>query len=515
MLSYVQLRIAGKIKYLFALLILSAPLSFSQIWMHSGNFNPDSLKPITVTGKVVADSLMMNGMYYLDADNDNKPDYILNFGPFWYKPDSSLAVRPLLGDTITITGGMYSGMLNYLPMIVVYTIDGNFWRSPYDALWNEMGHHSMMGGSGHMGMGYAFDWDHDSLHSINLNGIVINDSTFMYNHFYLDTNNDGKPDYFLNFGPPWYIPASGIKLPVSGNNISVSGWEMGTGFMNMIIVNKLNGQTWMDSTQINDSLGCGWIHKNMTQTGHFFSPFDTTNWMEVSPGWYQGGMGGGMMPDSLYCQILGVFPENVPNDSNQNTMAAFEVAMFYPNGMNGMTSGGMGGHMNFNSNAKFQFHFNDSQSMGFIINSGSIKVKYWSNQNNQWIIAANPVINLADKTVSISQSEVSNFYIVTSDKATGLIEGNRSVPGIFSLQQNYPNPFNPATTIEFSIKENAIVNLSVYNILGQKVTTLLNQQLGAGTHKVQFNASGLSSGIYFYKLSAGNEIRVMKMNLLK
>jgi Secretion system C-terminal sorting domain len=515
MLTYTKSHMTGKIKYLFALIFLFSYLSFSQGMMHSGNFNSDSLKPINVSGKLIADSSMMNGMYYLDANNDNKPDYILNLGPIWYKPDSSIAVRPRVGDTIAITGGVYDGMLNYLPMIVVYTINGNFWRSPSDALWNEMGHHSMMGGSGHMGMGYAFGWDHDSLKSISLDGKVIVDSTFMYNHYYLDSNNDGSPDYFLNFGPPWYTPPSGASIPGSGNIISVSGWEM-RGFMNMIIVNKLNGQIWRDSTQLNDSLGCGWIHKNMTQTKHFFAPFDSSDWMEVSPGWNSGGMGGGMMSDSLYCQIMEIFPKNVPSDSAQNTMAAYEVAMFLPNGMNGMSyAGGMGGHMDFTSNVRFQFHFNNSQANGFNINSGNMKVKYWENKTNQWINASNPVINAANNTITVSQSEVSNFYIITADKLTGITSDHNSVPDMFSLRQNYPNPFNPSTTIEFSLKENSNVNLSVYNILGQKVVTLLNQPMSAGIHNVQFNASGLSSGIYFYRITTGNENKVMKMNLLK
>ena len=514
------------LKFLVTIILLVSTLGFSQGWMHSGNFNPDSLKSIIVSGKVIADSSMMNGMYYLDVNNDSKPDYMLNLGPVWYKPDSSSAVRPKVGDTITITGGLYNGMLNFLPMVVVYSINGNFWRFPYDALWNEMGHNSMMGGSGHMGMGYAFGWNHDSLQSITLNGIVRVDSIFMYNHYYLDTNNDGTPDYFLNFGPPWYTTSSGAKLPVSGDNITVSGWKMGTDYMNMVVVYKLNGQVWRDSTQMGSSMGGGWIHKNMSQAQRFFNPFDSTDWMEVNPGWNNGGMmgGGGMMPDSLYCQILEVFPHDVPNDSTQNAMAAFEVATFLPNGMNAMSqSGQMGGHMNFNSMVKFQFHYNNLQASGFNVNTNNLKVKYWDDQSSQWVDASNTVVNSSNNTVSISQSEVSNFYIVTADKVTtGITNNKNSAPDNFSLRQNYPNPFNPSTTIVFSIKENSNVNLSIYNLLGQKVSTLINQPMSAGVHSVQFNASnlpagrqGLSSGIYFYRLTEGNNSKVMKMELLK
>lgn len=502
------------------LLLLAGVITRAQSNMVSeryGNFNPDSLKQISVTGKVIADSSMINGMYYLDINNDNKPDYMLNFGPYWYKPDSSSAARPKVGDTITLSGGMYNGMTEYLPMIVVYSINGNFWRTPYDSYWNEMGQHSMMGGNQHMGMGYAFGLDHDSLISLTVSGRVLVDSTFMYNHLYLDTNNDGTPDYLLNFGSPWYESLSGIKLPASGDNISVTGWKAGNDMMNMIVVYKLNGQIWRDSSDLGNDMG-GWIQKNMSQSQRFHNPFDTTDWMEVNPGWNQGGMmgGGGMMPDSLYCQLLEVFPQDVPSDSNQNSMAAFEVGTFLPNGMNGLSqSGNMGGHMNFGSTVRFQFHYNNQQTIGYNIKSGNIKVKYWDNLTNQWISASNTVINSSNNTISISQNEVSNFYIVSADKITGVSNNNNYVPYNFSLNQNYPNPFNPSTVISYQLSTPSKVSLKVYDILGDEVATLVNEEKPAGRYSVNFNANRLASGVYFYRMQAGSFAETKKLILLK
>ena len=86
----------------------------------------------------------------------------------------------------------------------------------------------------------------------------------------------------------------------------------------------------------------------------------------------------------------------------------------------------------------------------------------------------------------------------------------------FSLDQNYPNPFNPSTVINFSVpKENTLVTLKVYNSLGEEVGTLINQVVPAGHHEVNFNARGLSSGVYFYTLNAGNFVQSKKMVLLK
>lgn len=85
----------------------------------------------------------------------------------------------------------------------------------------------------------------------------------------------------------------------------------------------------------------------------------------------------------------------------------------------------------------------------------------------------------------------------------------------FALKQNYPNPFNPSTTIEFNIPEQGLVNLSVYNMLGEKVATLANELMEGGNHKLNFNASNLASGIYLVKMSSGNFSSVIKINLLK
>jgi len=93
-----------------------------------------------------------------------------------------------------------------------------------------------------------------------------------------------------------------------------------------------------------------------------------------------------------------------------------------------------------------------------------------------------------------------------------------SVSGTLSkteLSQNYPNPFNPTTEISFSIAKAGNTELSIYNILGQKVTTLVSKELNAGSHKYQFDASNLTSGIYFYKLQSGDFTSIKKMMLLK
>jgi hypothetical protein len=89
------------------------------------------------------------------------------------------------------------------------------------------------------------------------------------------------------------------------------------------------------------------------------------------------------------------------------------------------------------------------------------------------------------------------------------------VPVVYELGQNYPNPFNPSTTIKFSIPESGMVTLRVFNMLGQEVATLLNGEKAAGVYEASFDASALSSGIYFYTLDSKNFSSTKKMVLLK
>jgi hypothetical protein len=98
---------------------------------------------------------------------------------------------------------------------------------------------------------------------------------------------------------------------------------------------------------------------------------------------------------------------------------------------------------------------------------------------------------------------------------TGIKQISNNIPTEFSLSQNYPNPFNPTTEIQYSIPKSGFVTLKVYNVLGQEVMTLVNQQQTAGSYKVNFSASNLASGIYMYSVESGNVLLTKKMVLLK
>ncbi len=93
-------------------------------------------------------------------------------------------------------------------------------------------------------------------------------------------------------------------------------------------------------------------------------------------------------------------------------------------------------------------------------------------------------------------------------------EGNK-IPTNYFLSQNYPNPFNPTTEIQFGIPKDVFVSLHVYNILGKKIAELVNKQLSPSTYSVNFDASDLPNGTYFYKFQAGDFTQTKKMILMK
>ncbi|MBN2571240.1 MAG: T9SS type A sorting domain-containing protein [Ignavibacteriales bacterium] len=113
---------------------------------------------------------------------------------------------------------------------------------------------------------------------------------------------------------------------------------------------------------------------------------------------------------------------------------------------------------------------------------------------------------------------IDNVTIYGVNKNPTKIEDEIVTPEKFSLEQNYPNPFNPSTTIRFSLPSDSKVKLEIYNLLGEKITELVNTDLKAGQHEFQFNSNNLSSGVYFYRIKVinyeGNEFNSTKKMLL-
>jgi len=124
------------------------------------------------------------------------------------------------------------------------------------------------------------------------------------------------------------------------------------------------------------------------------------------------------------------------------------------------------------------------------------------------VTAAGAYAYVAEKSDGVT---VYKNDLVTSIKETGV----KQIPELFSLKQNYPNPFNPTTIITYEIANPAVVKLEVLNVTGQSVATLVNQKQVAGIFTVEFDGHNLPSGVYFYKLQAGEVQQLRKMILMK
>ncbi|MCU0413578.1 MAG: T9SS type A sorting domain-containing protein, partial [Ignavibacteriaceae bacterium] len=108
------------------------------------------------------------------------------------------------------------------------------------------------------------------------------------------------------------------------------------------------------------------------------------------------------------------------------------------------------------------------------------------------------------------------FVLYNTGNVSGIREEiHQQIPENISLSQNYPNPFNPSTRIEYSIPQSGLVTIKIYDILGREVATLVNEEKQRGVYSISFDATGLASGIYFYRIQFGNFVQTKKLTLLK
>ncbi len=104
---------------------------------------------------------------------------------------------------------------------------------------------------------------------------------------------------------------------------------------------------------------------------------------------------------------------------------------------------------------------------------------------------------------------------ITVNPVTDVKDISQTIPGTFNLMQNYPNPFNPSTTISFSLPSKSFVSLKIFDVIGNEIATIVNQELSAGNYTKQWNAENMSSGVYYYQLKAGNFSETKKLVLLR
>ncbi len=159
----------------------------------------------------------------------------------------------------------------------------------------------------------------------------------------------------------------------------------------------------------------------------------------------------------------------------------------------------------------------DNDNIFFSLISGPFGSSITSDGEFSWAPTQDQLGKSYTVAVQVSDGKLStmSYQIITAADKTTDVKVTAGIPNQYQLFQNYPNPFNPSTTITFDIPESGFVALTLYNMLGEKVDVLVNRVMNAGSYKVNYNATKLNSGIYFYRIQTNNFAQVKKMILLK
>ncbi|NNG27658.1 MAG: T9SS type A sorting domain-containing protein [Ignavibacteriaceae bacterium] len=188
-------------------------------------------------------------------------------------------------------------------------------------------------------------------------------------------------------------------------------------------------------------------------------------------------------------------------------------------------AGSIGGTINFPSNG-IQSDFEGITLLAKSVETGALYSYNFGKEDGAYRVTNLPFgtyqligqkIGLEDaisETVTIDPINNQIINIIITFSTTGVL-ADPIIPAEIKLYNNYPNPFNPSTTISFDLTNSELVELKIFNILGEVVAVLIDDKLAAGNYEVQFSAFNLSSGIYFYTLRAGNFVQTNKMMLLK
>lgn len=483
-----------------ALLIFSSIPFTGQAQQHRGRKKawPDSLTLVTFKGTVIIDTTHTN-MYFLDVDQDDSADYRMGFGPDWYEPESG-AVRPAAGDHITVVGHVNQHPV--YPVLIVFELDGLVWRESIENWWKHK------------------DWC-DSLSVITAAGTILVDTTYFYTHYFLDIDSDDLPDYQLSFGPPWFEPASGAVRPEAGASVTIEGAVKENSDPTRLIVLKIDDLIWRDQFGPPPWTG-GWVGKDKKNHKRIYCPYDSSSWVEIPPGALKGNSHHGMnFPDSIFCEFMKVWHDSLPGQPD----SACAGWHFHFSNPAGKQVKGNGQIVRFFKQLRLHLNLCQDDSSGMTLGKyspGQLELKYWNEDDQLWYNVENAEFDAVNQVVVVKTESIDAYLAVFTKSAVTTVneESAADLPDGFVLEQNYPNPFNPETHIRFSIQANSQVKLSIYNLIGQQVRTLVDAVKPAGVYDVVWDGrdnSGnlLSTGTYFYKIQVDGNSQIRRLVLLK
>lgn len=379
------------------------------------------------------------------------------------------------------TGGSWTNVSSFAQGEIVYTLaySGN---AIYAGTWGGKIYQSTDAGKTwvriNTSMNVAFIW------SLNISGGIIFAAT--------------EQGVYKYNGSTWVLTSlSGkdVHSIVSYNgSIYAATWGFG------IYKSTNGGTTW---TQINNGLGAFLAVQSLTVTsngnvfagtagGGIFKCTDGLNWTKITSGY----------------EVIW-------------SLASTSSAIFagtYGDGLYRSLDGGMS-FTKTSLNITFVYSISVDLSGKIYVSSLTNGVYVSSDNGTTWSSLGMGGFGVSAMMVNPNSSDIyvgtkeGKVFVISSSNGTTDVEDNSVIPNEYKLAQNYPNPFNPSTTIQFVVPEAGMYSLKVYNVLGEEVADLINNQLASGQHKVNFDASKLASGMYIYKLS-GNNVNISKKMIL-
>ena len=462
---------------------------------------PDVLAIVEATGTISIDDSFAHPLYFLDTDGDNEADYHLSFGPWWYEPGDGVD-RPEAGATVTISGTLQGPIASItLETIVVFELDGETWRVPVEY--------------GRLGWNSEPFW-FVSDDTMTVSGTVFIDTTYYYDHYYVDIDGDTLPEYQLGFGPIWYEPESGATRPAEGDEVTVFGIEHSRAGIDLLTVFELNGEVWRPLNEPAPWAG-GWLTRERFDSTRAFCMNNPQSWVDFPPDNFGRGQGGPNWPDSMFVQFWEIHPDSLPGMAKDRIFSGYHIQVHDRDRTRMMDGryGGENGLMRFELQHHVRLRYYDEDLEAAEISETSIMVWVWDNTSEEWGEFEGIQVDEVENIVTFETDDLVSYYALAGDLTGTAVQESSEVPRRIALLQNYPNPFNPQTTIPFVLSSPQHVRLEVFDLLGRKVATLVDEVRAAGEYDVAFDAMQLPSGVYVYQLKGASstlrrELVVMK-----
>ncbi len=350
-----------------------------------------------------------------------------------------------------------------------------------------------------------------------------------WNIVFIDTNFIIYTIHFIN-STDW-LAAGGLystqpkmlKTTNSGNNwFYINTGEITSRIHSIVFFNNVSYVTGAYGIYKSTNGGLNWTRLLMAggdyANGYFLNAL--TGWSAFDDGIYKTSNGG----VNWIRYIYNAYAHQI-TFTNQNTGYVIYDSLLYPPYYTKIfkTTNAGDNWILLNTWQKRHFWSLDfiNENTGFVVGNEGIILKT-TNAGNSWFesMPAGQIYNLIhvnflNANTGYTCGSKGVILKTTNGGVFGITPISNEVPSKFSLSQNYPNPFNPRTVIKFQVASSSSIKIIVFDILGREVQTLVNEQLKPGTYEVDFVGSNFASGIYFYKLEAGEYVETRKMVLMK